>query len=521
MTRQVFAMLIVGGVCAATAGPNHLEVYPLEKPIAASEVRQRSYLHYVRGCLDRLIQKGTDRYGTVHSPIMVSILDTRSGDCPSVPLPLDEDYRVVRRGLRSPGGANLYSDLPTLRAMYTMSRLYDDVRYAEAADRYLRYYLEHMIDDQGLIWWGYHRYYNAHTDERCGFFGGHHEIHFKQANWPMLWKISPEAVAGEIEGLWRWHVIDKKTGEINRHDNGEPGCDFAFTAGEIIYAFAFMQHVTGKQHWLDRAHVVANYYWRQRDPQTNLLATRPNAGPDRFDGRHADTSTPGVYCQRLLQAAALTDDALLHEQALAYLKAYARYGWDPKERNYWASLKLDGTPVRADRPVNDDYQKYQPRGYVDVWQPYVGGYECPIRAAQTYVYAAEITGDPTLSTASQRWAEVIRDAWPPRRCDNDGWYAVYARDWIEHGCYAGQYAKCISFFIRLHRLNNDIRYLRFAFTIADEAVSKLYDQGMLRGHPCKPYYEAVDGVGYLLFSLIQLHEAGSGDTTRLGNVGNW
>lgn len=521
MTRTLFAMLIVGGGCAAAASPNHMEVHPIENPVAVAEVQQKSYLHYVRGCLDRLIQKGTDRYGSVHSPILVSILDTRTGECPPVPLPLDEDYRVVRRGRRSPGGANLYSDLPTLRAMYTMSRLYGDIRYAEAADEYLRYYLKHMIDDKGLIWWGYHRYYDVHADERRGFFGSHHEIHFQQANWPMLWRINPEAVAREIEGLWRWHVIDKETGEINRHDDGKPGCDFAFTAGEIIYAFAFMQQMTGERHWVDRAHLVANYYWRLRDPQTDLLATRPNAGPDRFDGTHADTSTPGLYCQRLLEAAVLTDDTLLRKQALAYLKAYARYGWDPDGRHYWASLKLDGTPIRADRPVDDDYLKYQPRGHVDLWQPYAGGYECPIRAAQTYAYAAGITGDPALSTATQQWGEVVRNAWPPRGCDDDGWYAAYARDWAVHGCYAEQYARCISLFIRLYRLSNDVGYLDFARTIADEAISKLYDRGMFRGHPCKPYYEAIDGVGYLLFALIQLHEADSSDPARLAHVGNW
>ncbi len=39
-----------------------------------------------------------------------------------------------------------------------------------------------------------------------------------------------------------------------------------------------------------------------------------------------------------------------------------------------------------------------------------------------------------------------------------------------------------------------------------EAVSKLYYQGLFRGHPCKPYYESVDGVGYLLYALVQLDQ---------------
>jgi hypothetical protein len=40
--------------------------------------------------------------------------------------------------------------------------------------------------------------------------------------------------------------------------------------------------------------------------------------------------------------------------------------------------------------------------------------------------------------------------------------------------------------------------------VADEAVARLYYRGLLRGHPCKPYYESIDGVGCLLYALVQL-----------------
>ena len=40
--------------------------------------------------------------------------------------------------------------------------------------------------------------------------------------------------------------------------------------------------------------------------------------------------------------------------------------------------------------------------------------------------------------------------------------------------------------------------------MADQAIEKLYHQGLFRGHPAKPYYEAVDGVGYLLYALLEL-----------------
>lgn len=522
MSHLMFALALLLPGFEESPVPDRLEVYPLTEPIPAADVPKRDALDYVRDSLARLMAEGTDRYGPIHRPILMNIIDIRTGTSPADPLFLDEAFRVARRGRRAPGGANLYSDLPTLRAMYAVSRLTGDKRYAEFADTYLDHYFKNMIDDKGMLWWGYHRYYDAYADERRGFFGSHHEIHFQKANWDMLWAIDADVVAREIEGIWTWHVIDKTTGEINRHDNGEPGCDFAFTGGEIIYAFAFMYGKTGDARWLDRAHCVAGYFWGKRNPETNLLATRPNAGPKRFDGTHADTSTPGVYAQRLLASAELTRDAKLRGQAIAYLKAYAKLGWDEGGQSYWATLRLDGTPVPdAPEPVTDDYLKYQPRGHVDVWQPYAGGYECPVRAAQTYAYAAEVTDDPLLRTAALRWAKVIRKAWPPRTCDKDGWYGVYARDWMPYGCYAEQYGRCISVFLRLHRMTSDRAHLDFARVIANEAVAKLYDQGLFRGHPCKPYYEAIDGVGYLLYALVQLHETGPTQPLPASLPGNW
>ena len=41
---------------------------------------------------------------------------------------------------------------------------------------------------------------------------------------------------------------------------------------------------------------------------------------------------------------------------------------------------------------------------------------------------------------------------------------------------------------------------------ADKAIEKLCHKGLFRGHPAKPYYEAMDGVGYLLYALLELDQ---------------
>jgi hypothetical protein len=72
------------------------------------------------------------------------------------------------------------------------------------------------------------------------------------------------------------------------------------------------------------------------------------------------------------------------------------------------------------------------------------------------------------------------------------------------GTYAENYGRAISFFVHLYRATNDQHYLDLAQTLARESVEKLYENGMFRGHPAKPYYDILDGVGLLLWAMLDL-----------------
>ena len=50
----------------------------------------------VADCFSVLLREGTDRYGRTNAPILVSILDVETRQCPSNPAALDEAWRVVR-----------------------------------------------------------------------------------------------------------------------------------------------------------------------------------------------------------------------------------------------------------------------------------------------------------------------------------------------------------------------------------------------------------------------------------------
>ena len=397
-------------------------------------------------------------------------------------------------------------DQRTIAAMMALTQITGERKYADFAMTCLKYYTSQLVDARGFLWWGWHRHYDAHRDVMTGHQGEHHEVHIQKIIWPILWQANPEAVEREIEAIWRWHIIDKETGECNRHGDGQPGCDFAMSGGEFLRAFAFLYHKTGAEKWLERARLIAKYYWDRRDQQTDLFPNRPNAGTERFDGSHFDTSITGPYCMSLLDAHRWTGVSMFRAHALANLHAFAKYGYDDKTKQFWGSLELDGTPVPGPR-LQRGYAAYEPRGPIDILRPYVAGYEFPLSTAQSYAIATRLTSDPALLGTALRWADSVRWVFPADGCDENSWYGQYARNEARHGTYAGLYGRAVTFFLQMYSITGDAAYGEFAAKIADEAIVKLYYNGLFRGHPSKPYYEATDGVGYLLYSLLQLHDA--------------
>ena len=472
-----------------------------------SPAEEGPYLGYARECADILIESGTDRYGDRHTPMLVSILDVDSRDCPQNPEALDEKYRVARRDRRSTAGSNLLTDQPLIRTLYRLSESTSDAKYAEAANAYIETVLDHLVDKKGLLWWGWHRHYDVFTDSFEGHAGNHHEIHaIQMIDWDKLWAIDLEATQREIEAIWKWHVCDKDTGEINRHDDGKRGCDFAMSGGSHLRAFAFLYCKTKQTLWLERARLLADYYWVRRNPKTDLFPERPNAGTDRFDGSAFVTAITGCHCRALLDAYRLTQDEAFKGYAVAYLKAYAHYGYDTATGKYWGALKLDGTPIPGPREPAG-YAMYEPRGHLDLWEPYAAGYQFPIYTADAYLRAYELTEGPEFLITARRFADWIAEV-PPGTIENkDTWYSAYTQGSGKQGTYAGKYGRAVSFLLNLHRATGEDRYLKQGQSLADEAVAKLRHKGLFRGHPAKPYYEAVDGVGYLLAAMLDLDEA--------------
>ena len=404
--------------------------------------------------------------------------------------------------------------------MYRLSKLTRNQKYANAANAYIGYALKHCYKPvdrstryaNGMLCWGSHIYWDCYRD-RPGGDGdgiGPHEILVYLAEWKRMHDVNPAAVRKLVDGIWKWHVVDKSTGLHNRHDDGRRGCDFAFSGSSFVHAFSAMYSATRDKKYLEKAKLVANWHWRNRNKKTGLVADSPGIR-GRHDGKHCFTTVVGPHAASLLRSYELTGDPFFRDVAIQYIKAYDRFGWDKDAKTYHAMLELSGTPVR-DRAKGTGYDAWTPYGHVNVWRTSIFAYEFTLAAAQAAIYAYELSGpqankrDKELLRIAKRWSQVIEQQLPPqtgRRWKKELEAAMPAVK-KTGGAYAEDYGRAISFYVHLHRATGNAKHLKIAETLARDAVKKLFTNGLFRGHPAKPYYEATNGVGLLLWSLLEL-----------------
>lgn len=221
--------LLCGAISFALAA-DVVAIAPLSSGISRNQVENRSYLSYVTESLDNLMEYGIDRYGAVQSNLLVSNLEVTTKSNPEAAAlgPADEAWRVERRERRSPGGANFLHNQSVYRAMEQASQLTGSSTYSQFVDSNFDWALTNLKDSNNMFWWGYHRHYDVHTDTFEAQEGSpYHEMHYvDRPLWEEMWNRNPAAVRNEIEAIWTRHVVDKTTGQINRHDEGGGSLSF-------------------------------------------------------------------------------------------------------------------------------------------------------------------------------------------------------------------------------------------------------------------------------------------------------
>ena len=222
-----------------------------------------------------------DRYGPLATPMFMSIIDVESLDSPEEPEFLNGNvYYEERPQRRNPRGSNLWYDQATLRVLYELSRKSGIQKFADSADAYINATFARATKTTGLLIWGFHIFYDAFLDKAGGDLNGNgdgpHEILIYHPEWAELYRCNPEATRAEVEGIWEWHIVDKSTGQHNRHDDKTLGLDFAFSGGSFILANAAFFKLTGEAKYMERAKRIAQWHWDHRNLQTGVIPdTRP------------------------------------------------------------------------------------------------------------------------------------------------------------------------------------------------------------------------------------------------------
>jgi len=397
--------------------------------------------------------------------------------------------------------------------------------------------------------------YNAYSADNHEFW-----------NWPLAWEIfwmaDAKSATRYAQQIWQNHVCNKKTGETNRHDRGW-GLAFTFMVGNFLEAWSWAYKETGDQKFKDYCERVTDFYWtspKTRNKDTNLIVASGRYG-QRGDQQNATSMLP-IFAYHVIETGRRVRSDQMVDRGKAILQGYAKYSYDKDKGAFYNSMSLDGKPNNPggarkveseviDQEVlkkilqSDDPTAFRtfkrrkekfvlgtdvlPTGYQAVWKPYVGYHELPLVSAQVYGWAACEVDKKKYLPVALNWGKLIVKAWQNRYGDFDSWQKF--KETLEtdpavmqqyrqggyiyqapFGLFADHYGRVIQFAISLYGVTGDKSWQDFAVEVADAACKELETEKIFVGHVEKrDLYENSDGVGILLYGLLQLQNSLEGN----------
>ncbi len=438
------------------------------------------YLGYVTSFLDTMIEKGTDRYGEVHSPMFVGMLEIDTHEHPGGYIPSIPGQRM---GDRPFWGSNLAHDRPLLEAMEYVSEYTGDAKYRDAADAYLEFFVNNCTDTPTGLWpWGEHVYWDhyreahstdrlEHESEGCAPF----------TFWETSWEMNPDAVLGEASGLIN-HMFDLETFAFNRHADitrvlpdprpeGMKGLDFQYQAARYLRIWAFSWSKSGDDTYYGWAERMADYWedCRLEDsgmvPVLSKYAWRPALRPNV-----PGTLSVGIGMLEAAEYFEGTDMAdRLRRQGTEYVELVAAYESDPPEEVGF-DIGYGGASILRrqihDRPITE----------------FVGN--------ANEILAYRMTGD-------ERYLEKARPI-------AEAYAAIEEVPRYDH-LRARVFGQLIHMMLDMYEFDRDPRWLEAAEMYGRTAIEGFYSNGLFRGATNQWIYDSHLYVSTLVHGLVRLH----------------
>ncbi len=474
-----------------------------------SETNSQSYYDLVINHFTKRLANGKDKYGPQTTSFWMSSLNTATGEHygNDTLRPDDRPQRLYQdRPVEAPWGSSMYWDMPQVVVAYYLSEKTNDATYSDAADAYIQAFFENCVAKNGRFLWGNHYYYDAFQDATLEFGSDGiaekvdfatetavlHEMRPIAPSWQALWNIDPEITEAAIRSAIDGHLTNSATGEFNRHAEGKRGHAFLEAGGVLVYSAAWLYAKTQDASLLEKAKRMANYSFLNKGAETGLLENSPNQ--DRWDKIYSTTEV-GLWARGLLEAANYVDETTRQQwitMADEAMTAWLEYGFDPKQYEYYGILRVsNGEPVFEEDFLNDFESKtvYSPDNYTSFWEPLFPRHDYPMPFAESCLKLYELTGKDYYKSACYRWMAAIKNDLPA---------------WDGKGGYADLYGRVIHFLLGGHKTFSDERFRILAQDVADEAVERLYAQGMFQTHTGEDRYDVADMFGFLAASLIWL-----------------
>ena len=447
-------------------------LFAVATTVSAASPTPDDALALVRAHADAMLRYGTDHYGPAHTHFFPQMLDLRTLEAPVQRTPADwaqetkhwkEDTAYAAWGkfwnaAESPASANLGRDAEFLNALYDLSDLARDPKYAQAADAYLRDFLRLAIHPKTGFWaTGAHLRYDLVEDR---VVGRRHEMERQLVPYDRLWQMNRRAVIRYADAIMAGHFQDRARFGWNHHadwDTNNPGDEygnFPEYGGGYAYLWAFAYTKTHDPRYREWIEKLAISYASKGDDETRRFPTSWWA--DRKLGNPITSRDNPGMAQLWLKACELLPDPWVLSSALAHL---------------------------------DDCYAGNPRWEQAAWSAYWQGKPW---GGTTALLAYRLSGDLKYLEWARGFAERF-DAVPRPKA-----------------MMAMMVAGNMDFFTQLYLATGVRRWLEKALDLVDLARRFAQPSGLFAGavgldRPL--YYDATQGPGYLCEALLRLYRA--------------
>ncbi|WP_114748182.1 pectate lyase [Pleomorphovibrio marinus] len=304
--------------------------------------------------------------------------------------------------------SNLANQQNFFRTLVGLSELTGDDSYSSAAQSAMEYGFKNLQHENGLIYWGGHRFLDLSTGKAVGE-GYRHEFKFTLPFYEWMYEVDSSSTLTFIRAFWNAHILDWGKLDMNRHGHYEDelgelwnhqfegadpffegdGLTFINAGTDLIYAGLMLYHFTGEKGALDWSLKLAKQYVNARHPETKLGVyqyskpvrrdTPPNEGPlpttsnygdraeNQFSADFGEVAKEGYILRnpasiygnnaivQLQMAEQLGKEGKeLLEWTIEGLLAWAKYGYDA-EKNLAKPILADGTDLTGYTIKRDGY----------------------------------------------------------------------------------------------------------------------------------------------------------------------